>query len=92
MCRVLGVLALLGMVSMAEVLCPPVPPPRVVDRDVVDQNGVVIERDHYADPGPPPPARDEVVPVGPFVGAVWVGGHWFWGRGRRWVWVPGYWR
>ena len=39
----------------------------------------------------PPPARVEVIGVSPYRGAVWVPGHWAYGR-IGWVWVRGYWR
>jgi hypothetical protein len=39
---------------------------------------------------PPPAAYYEVVPVAPFVGAVWFAGYWNW-YGGRYAWVPGYW-
>jgi hypothetical protein len=65
---------------------------RVVDREVVDQNGNVIERDRvYPDDGPPPPPRVEVVPVAPYFGAVWVPGLWYRGP-HRWYWTRGHWR
>lgn len=71
------------------------PPPRdrVVERTVVDQNGNVVERDTIVEDGaPPPPARVEVVPVVPYPGAIWVGGHWVHYRHRGWIWVGGHWR
>jgi hypothetical protein len=37
---------------------------------------------------PPPAARVEVLPVIPFAGAVWVGGH-YEHRHRGYVWLPG---
>jgi len=37
----------------------------------------------------PPPPREEVVPVAPGPGYVWVRGHWAWRD--RWVWAPGHW-
>jgi WXXGXW repeat (2 copies) len=37
----------------------------------------------------PPPMQVEVVPVAPFVGAVWVGGYWGWNAGRHY-WTPGH--
>ena len=36
----------------------------------------------------PPPARVEVIPPEPYVGAVWVSGRWLW-RGGRHVWMDG---
>jgi hypothetical protein len=39
---------------------------------------------------PPPAPYAEVVPVAPFLGAVWLGGYWGWGGGRH-HWVPGRW-
>jgi hypothetical protein len=38
----------------------------------------------------PPPPYQEVVPLMPFAGAVWIGGYWGWSGGRH-QWVPGYW-
>ena len=38
----------------------------------------------------PPEPRYEVVGVAPFVGALWIGGHWNW-AGGAYAWVPGYW-
>ncbi|HEX6016964.1 MAG TPA: hypothetical protein VFZ28_02585 [Burkholderiaceae bacterium] len=38
----------------------------------------------------PPAPYYEVVPVAPYVGAVWFGGYWNW-YGGRYAWVPGYW-
>jgi hypothetical protein len=47
------------------------------------------------DPGvivdmPPPAPYVEVVPLIPFVGALWLGGYWGWSGGRH-QWVPGRW-
>jgi len=39
----------------------------------------------------PPSVQAEVVGPVPYVGAVWVGGHWVWVHGG-YVWVPGHWR
>jgi hypothetical protein len=39
---------------------------------------------------PPPAARIEVRPAPPFVGAIWIDGHWLHRHGE-WVWSPGYW-
>lgn len=41
-------------------------------------------------PVAPPPARVEVIPVIPFIGAIWIDGFWGWGGGRH-VWVGGHW-
>jgi hypothetical protein len=38
----------------------------------------------------PPEPRYEVIGVAPFVGALWIGGHWNW-AGGRYAWAPGYW-
>ena len=38
---------------------------------------------------PPPPPYAEVIPVAPFVGAVWISGYWGWSSGRH-HWVPGH--
>mgnify|MGYP001159347749 CR=1 FL=1 len=40
--------------------------------------------------GAPPAPYAEVVPVAPFIGAVWLGGYWGWRSGRH-HWVPGRW-
>ena len=68
------------------------PRQRVVERDVVDANGNVVERDTVVEEAPPPPARVEVVGVAPYPGAVWIRGYWVRGYRHRWVWVRGYWR
>lgn len=36
----------------------------------------------------PPAPYVEVIPVAPFVGAVWINGYWGWSQGRH-HWVPG---
>jgi WXXGXW repeat (2 copies) len=38
---------------------------------------------------PPPAPYAEVVPVAPFVGALWIGGYWGWNGGRH-AWVGGH--
>jgi hypothetical protein len=38
----------------------------------------------------PPAAYNEVVPVSPGPGHVWVGGHWSW-SGREYAWARGHW-
>lgn len=43
----------------------------------------------YAD-APSPAPRYEVVPVAPFLGAIWIGGYWN-RHGGRHMWVPGRW-
>src|SRR5450830_1469560 len=37
---------------------------------------------------PPPAPYIEVIPVAPFLGAVWISGYWGWSGGRH-QWVPG---
>jgi hypothetical protein len=59
----------------------------------------VVYRNYPADNAPPPDTAVvygappaplvEVVPVAPFLGAVWVGGFWGW-SGSRHVWSPGH--
>lgn len=49
---------------------------------------VALAADDVYAPAAPPPPQVEVIPVAPFVGAVWVGGYWNWVGGRH-VWVPG---
>ena len=58
---------------------PPYPPPSAT----YDDQSPVAEV-------PPPAPQYEVVPVVPFAGAIWLGGHWGWGGGRH-HWVPGRW-
>lgn len=81
----------LGSVAVAGCYSAPPPPRHVVEREVVDPYGRVVERDRYVVDGPPPPDEVEVVPVRPYYGAVWVRGYWLRGR-HRWHWVPGHWR
>jgi hypothetical protein len=38
----------------------------------------------------PPAPYVEVVPVAPYVGAIWLGGYWGWNAGRH-VWIGGHW-
>jgi hypothetical protein len=46
----------------------------------------------YTIPPPPPPAVVVNSPR-PYPGAVWVEGHWKWGRWRHhYVWMPGHWK
>jgi hypothetical protein len=66
--------------------------PRVVYRDAPAPNQgqapqqypqeVVVE-------SAPPPVQYEVIPVLPFPGALWIGGHWGWFGGRH-TWIGGY--
>ena len=49
----------------------------------------VVVGDAYA-PMAPPPLRNEVIPVAPAPGYVWIGGSWGWGGGR-YNWNPGRW-
>lgn len=55
--------------------------PVVYPQTVVGEGEIVV--------GVPPPAPYfEVIPVVPFVGAVWISGYWGWSGGRH-QWVPG---
>jgi hypothetical protein len=88
-------LAAVGLLVSSGCYVAPAPPPRerVVEREVVDSNGYVVERDTYVVDGPPPAARVEIIPVAPYPTAVWVRGYWFRDRYRhRWVWMGGHWR
>lgn len=38
----------------------------------------------------PPDPYAEVIPIAPFVGAVWLAGYWGWSAGRH-VWIGGHW-
>ena len=49
----------------------------------------VMVGDVYA-PMAPPPLRNDVSPVAPAPGYVWIGGSWGWGGGR-YNWNPGRW-
>ena len=40
---------------------------------------------------PPPPPYAEVIPVAPFLGAVWISGYWGWSGGRH-HWVGGHYK
>jgi YXWGXW repeat-containing protein len=55
--------------------------------------GCVEERVVYRDRpvGPPPPVIVEERGYAPYVGAVWVSGHWAWQK-HHWVWIRGHWR
>lgn len=44
----------------------------------------------YGDAPQPPAPRYEVVPLAPFLGAIWIAGFWNWHAGRH-IWVPGRW-
>ena len=52
--------------------------------------GAVYAQPLAVAPVAPPPPYEEVVPVAPFVGALWIGGYWGWSNNRH-VWVPGRW-
>ena len=88
----LKTMSILGSLLLSGCYVTPYPPQeRLVERDVVDQNGNVVERDHYVVDEVPPPPRVEVVGVAPFPGALWI--HGYWGHERYgWRWRPGYWR
>jgi hypothetical protein len=84
--KILGLLsvgALLSTGCTVEVHHHHEPPPPVV---TVGPPPVVVEGD-VAQPAP----IVEVVPARPWVGAVWVPGHWD-RRPHRWVWIGGHWR
>jgi len=69
------------------------PRERVVEREVVDQNGNVVERDrYYVESDDLPAARVEVIPIRPYPDAIWIRGYWVREGRRRWAWVPGHWR
>ena len=38
---------------------------------------------------PPPPQREEMIPLAPLLSSVWVPGYWAWNSG--WQWVAGHW-
>src|SRR5262245_42721015 len=40
-------------------------------------------------PQPPPPPREETIPLSPLLSSVWVPGYWAWNSG--WQWVTGHW-
>ena len=91
------ILTALGAIALAGCYYspPPSPPPqRVVQREVVDQNGNVIQRETVIEDGGPVPAPQvEVIPIRPYPTAIWIRGYWFRDRyHHRWVWVDGHWR
>jgi hypothetical protein len=49
---------------------------------------VYAPQDVVVDVAPPTP-YEEVIPVAPYFGAVWVGGYWAWSGGRH-VWTHGH--
>ena len=87
------VLTLLAAATLSACVVAPYYPQR---------GGYDSQRGGYAEPAynsgpplavvdaPPPTPYAEVIPVIPFVGALWIGGYWGWGGGRH-NWVPGYW-
>lgn len=89
--RPLIIIPVIGLVFVGGCIVAPAPRERVVERDVVDPYGNVIERERIIEDGPPPPARVEVIPVVPYPGAIWVRGYYVRGR-YGWVWVRGHWR
>ena len=89
--RSLMMLPLLGVLGVSGCVVAPAPREHVVEREVVDPYGRVVERDRYVVDDPPPAPLVEVVPVAPYPTAVWVGG--YWGHdGRHWAWRRGHWR
>ena len=88
--RAMWIIPLLGALGVSGCVVAP-PREHVVERDTVDQYGRVIARDRYVVDDPPPAPLVEVVPVRPYLGAVWVGGYWG-HEGRHWGWHRGYWR
>ena len=90
--RALMTLPLLGVLGLSGCLVSPLPREHLVEREVVDPYGRVVERDRYVVDEPAPAPLVEVVPVAPYPTAVWVGGYWGHGGGHRWLWHRGYWR
>jgi hypothetical protein len=84
----LAIAVLASAALSACVIAPPQPQPVVYSTYPV-----------YAQPGQPPetvivgvappPAQVEVIPVVPYVGALWVSGFWGWNGGRHY-WAPGH--
>ncbi|MCM8780245.1 MAG: hypothetical protein NC914_03790 [Candidatus Omnitrophica bacterium] len=47
----------------------------------------------YRDVPPAPAPKAEIYGTPPYVGAIWVPGHWRWHGARRgYVWIPGHWK
>jgi hypothetical protein len=87
--------AALGTLAAGLSGCIYAEPPRhrVVEREVVVEQGPYDEREVVVTDGPPPPERVEVVTVRPYPEAIWIRGHWDWVRARRgWFWARGHWR
>ncbi len=72
-----------GLAAMLLLSACVVVPARHVDAGYPSAGGVYAEV-------PPPAPQYEVVPVAPFLGAVWVAGYWGWHGGRH-HWVAGRW-
>jgi hypothetical protein len=66
--------------------------PRVVYRDAPAANQSTAPQQYPQEvvvEAPPPAPQYEVIPVLPFLGAVWIAGHWGWYAGRH-TWIGGY--
>ena len=77
--RVMKTLATAALIGLTMSACVVVPRPY----------GGYANSGGYADAPAPAPHYD-VVPVAPFIGAIWIGGYWNRHSGRH-VWVPGRW-
>ncbi len=79
---VLLLVALSGVLLSACVVAP-------YPRQAAYAGPVPVQANIVVDVAPPAPYV-EVVPVRPFVGALWIAGYWGW-HGSRHHWVPGRW-
>ena len=90
--RILTSLAALAALSLAGCVIAPAPREQVVEREVVDSSGNVVQRDRIVEEGPGPAPVVEIIPVRPYFGAVWLGGFWGHDRYHHRYWHCGYWR
>lgn len=90
--RILTSLAALAGLSLAGCVIAPAPREQVVDREVVDSSGNVVQRDRVVEEAPSPGPVVEVVPVRPFFGAVWIPGFWGFDGYHHRYYRRGHWR